>query len=49
MTFDTDFGEVMASMKRHLDSIPPAVQVEAIKENRRQHEGIKPTEVPPVI
>lgn len=39
-TFDVDFGGVISEMKRHLDSIPPAVQLAAIKESHQQHEGI---------
>lgn len=38
-TFDSNYGKIILSMKRHLDSIPPARQLEGIKENRQQCEG----------
>lgn len=39
-TFDADFGDVISEMQRHLDSVPPAVQLAAIKENHQQQAGI---------
>lgn len=39
-TFDADFGDVISEMKRHLESVPPAVQLAAIQENHQQHAGI---------
>lgn len=48
-SFDADFGDVISEMKRHLDSIPPAVQLAAIKENRGHHEGIRIPNFLPMI
>lgn len=48
-TFDADFGDVISEMKRHLDSISPAVQLAAIKQSHQQHEGISMRKYLPIL
>lgn len=38
-TFDSDFGEVMQSMKRHVDAIDPTAMLGAHIEAKNHHEG----------
>lgn len=38
-TFDSDFGEVMQNMKRHVDAIDPTAMLGAHIEARNHHEG----------
>lgn len=38
-TFDSDYGDVLSNMKRHLDSIAPATQLAAVEQSRDQYKG----------
>lgn len=40
-TFDGDFGDIISNMKRHLESVAPAVQLAAMKESTQHYEGIR--------
>ncbi|KAL0634818.1 hypothetical protein Q9L58_006251 [Maublancomyces gigas] len=39
-TFDSDFGDVMSSMKRHLDSIVPAAQLAGLTQSKAQYQDL---------
>lgn len=38
-TFDSDFGDVMQNMKRHVDAIDPTAMLGAHIEAKNHHEG----------